>query len=46
MVFPVRYALEGVVEQAPTAQASRGSGGILLEKNFQLFLGPRKCYFP
>ena len=34
MVFAVRYAHEGVVKQAPKAQVSRGSGGILPKKNF------------
>ena len=46
MVFPVRYALEGAVKQAPKAQASGVSESILPKKNFSLFLGPRKCYFP
>ena len=34
MVFPFRYAQEGVVKQAPKAQTSRGGLGVLPQKSF------------
>ena len=41
VVFPFRYAQEGVVKQAPKAQASRGGSGAYSPRKV-LFLGPRK----
>lgn len=34
VVFPFRYAQEGVVKQAPKAQTSRGGLGVLPQKSF------------
>ena len=42
MVFPFRYAQEGVVKQAPKAQATRGGGSGAYSLRKVLFLGPRK----